>query len=155
MKKFKNKFQIPQCYGTPAYQHLWTNIVMWDYSSDFGVHANLETLVGRITFGGDPPQVTVQYQSGGDVNEVNTMLAVLTGYRILKSFDTILRDCSGHSQAWPEVKCYIHHAIQRMRRDYADRTYGGAVPVQVLVDIAAENESKMHERFHELLGSAT
>lgn len=47
IKRFSNKFQIPCCYLSNKYTHLIPLLVHYDFTSNFGTHANVNSLVTK------------------------------------------------------------------------------------------------------------
>ena len=52
-KSFANEFSIPCCYLSNKYAHLRPLLVHYDFSSDYGTHANFNSLITKYAQNGD------------------------------------------------------------------------------------------------------
>jgi hypothetical protein len=150
-KKFSNELSIPQSYFTEKYAHLRPLLILYDYTSDFGIHGNFEALVSKFKDDETGYKRMFSLQNVDDHVAVSLGVILLSGYRMLRSMSYVLKSQIQKSSEFELQANAITSMIRTARLRSANAEYKGNVPKEVLDSINSDDDSYVQETFKEII----
>ncbi len=147
-KSFSNIFQIPNKYFTNKYSHLHHLLVQYEHCSDYGSHGNYETLVEK--FKSDNGRLVVSFQSLRDNLQNSVGFILITGYTILKSIITTLKDNIRDYNIFDQKFDNLRSMIKKAKLELAKVEFGDNIPPSILKEISEDNNSALDTKYKSL-----
>lgn len=152
-KEFSNVFSVPRKYFNEKYSYLKTLLVLHDYASDYGTHANFEVLMNKYDVDEEKQKYIVSFQDIKKNIDTSLGMVLLSGYRILQCIIRILETEIHNYKVFSKNFENASESIRKARLKIADREFNGNIPVEVAKNINSDNEDAIEEKYQVLIDS--
>ena len=152
-KEFSNVFSVPKKYFNDKYSYLRALLVLHDYASDYGTHANFEVLMNKYDVDEGNQKYIVSFQDIKMNIDTSLGMVLLSGYRILQSIIRILESEIHNSNLFLKSFENASESIRKARLRIAEHEFNGNIPVEIVKIINSDNEEAIEEKYQVLKDS--
>jgi hypothetical protein len=152
-KEFSNVFSIPKKYFNEKYSHLKSLLVLHDYASDYGTHANFEVLMNKYDVDKINQNYIISFQDIKKNIDTSLGMVLLSGYRILQDIITVLETEIQNSKVFLKNFENASESVRKARLKIAEREFCGNIPIEVIKNINSDNKDAIEEKYQVLKDS--
>jgi len=149
-KQFSNIFSVPQKYFSEKYKHLHHLLVLHDYASDYGSHANFEVLIDKYKSSKDSDNILVSLQSFREDISQTLGMTVLAANKILQSITGILKEKIHDFRKFEQNLEALKSQIKLLRKTFAENEFKGNIPREIAISIQEDSNVAYDEYFKRL-----
>lgn len=149
VKDFSNKFKIPCCYLSNKYSHLVSLLVHYDFTSNFGSHANVNSLVTKHVVKGEDIS-SFSFQDLGEWIPPSCIVSILIGSLLINSVLTVLKNSiNGYDDFIKKVKVK-DELIQNAQIEAYTKSNNTNPNPTILKAILENNMDRINELFEKI-----
>lgn len=150
---FGKVFSIPCHYQPEKYRILRPLILIWDKCSEFGVHANLASMIFQMKDKSTKEFIHIEYllSSEEEIKDRKTLQVLLFGYRILRAFRISLDSIIEKKAEYDEILNFIYNDnIKNLSLQEAEKMVG-KVTQKIFYDVVTDNVEYADKSFKKMI----